>query len=351
MDHPRTASRTFLPALLAGLLSGSGCSIDITRTRVNLPLNQEAYRQLSPGKTTLDQALKTLGAPDKVEAYPDKDYLWYLHQDSTRVGLRLESPISFFGYRHTIAELDQNAEDTDAMRLVFERNGVLLDKSLRLAPAFSAPEIAPSWAFHILPRYGYSPLVAGDGGQEPFGKLFDPGQLFGGYVGVLPVPCFMFLVGGNYQTYPGGTFRAQGQRVHLDDLRLYQAEIGGRFQLPPEFFATIGDMDKMKELFYSNDLQRHQGLFLFFQWTVGATFNEEVGARFGATPSGSYFDKSLGLSTTVGVGVEYYWRRLGLQAGIDYQAIDAFESGDVRLDTDAGSFQSFILTAGASYRF
>ena len=332
-------------------MAAPGCSVDINRTRVEVPLDQEAYKTLSPGRTTLEEALKTLGAPTKVEAHPDKDYLWYLHQDITRMGLRLESPISFFGYRHTFAELDENAEDTDAMRLVFDHQGLLLDKSLRLAPAFSTPEISPGLGVKIIPRYGYAPLVFGDGGEESFGDLFDPGQLFGGYVGFLPVPYFMVLVGGNFQNYPGGSFMSQGHRVSLEDLHLYQVEVGGRFELPPEFLANFGNFDKMKQLFYSNDISLHRGFFLYFQWTLGGTFNESTDARIDGTSSGTYFDKGVGFSTTIGTGVEYCWRRLGVSAGVDYQALGAFNSGSAPLDTNAGSFQSLILTAGVSYRF
>lgn len=324
----------------------------MTRSRVNKPLDQEAYKRLEVERTTLGEALEALGAPDKIESKSEKDYLWYLHQDATRVGFRIQSPVSFFGYQHTFAELDADAEDTSAMRLVFEKDGTLIQKSLRLAPAFSGPEIEkPRWGLYLMPRYGLSPIVFGDGGEEDYGELFSNGQLFGGYLGLLPVPYFMAIVGGNFQDYDGGSFKAGGARVSLEDLHLYQFEVGGRFSVPPEFFVSFWSLEKLKELFYSNDVERHRGLLFYFQWTLGGTFNEEVGARLDGVPSGSYFDKSLGFSNTVGTGIEVHLRRLGIFAGMDYQVIGAFDGGSAPLDTDAGGFQSIIFTAGLSLRF
>jgi hypothetical protein len=321
--------------------------------RGNVPLDRETFKKLEPGRTKLGEALASLGAPDKVEAYPDKDYLWWLHKDSTSVGISFESPITFLGYRHRIMEVDAYALDTSAMRLVFDQeSGTLIDKSLRLAPAFEEAEAAkPSWAFSLIPRYGFSPLAFGDAGEKSYSDLFSIGHRFGGYLGAQPTPYFMLLLGGNFQSYQGRTFHTGGHRVDMDDLDLYQIEVGGRFRLPPKFFVSFWDLEKLKSLFYTNDLTRGTGFLVFFQWTVGGTFNEEVGARIDGAEGRSYFEKSLGLSTTIGLGVEYTWKRLGVEAGFDYQVVGAPKGGDAPLDTDAGDFQSILLNVGLSYRF
>jgi hypothetical protein len=349
----RTGSR-LLPAALAALVLGPGCSLDVSRTRVNVPLKQEEFKRLEPGRTTRGEALDALGAPDKIEAYPEKDYLWWLHRDDTRVGFRFSSPFSVFGYKHTFAEVDVNDEDSSAMRLVFDRDGVLRDKSPRLAAAYREPEVGPApprWPLFIIPRYGYAPLTWGDSGERSFKSLYPDGQLFGGYLGAMPVPYFALLLGGNFQEYPGQSFDARGQRITVEDLHLYQVEAGGRFSLPPKFFVSFWDIDELKKLFYSDDVQRHQGALLYFQWTLGGTFNEEVGARIGGVPSGSYFRKGAGLSTALGIGFEYYWRRLGVFGGVDYQAIDSFRGGSSPLDHGDGGLQALVATGGISLRF
>ncbi len=79
--------------------------------------------------------------------------------------------------------------------------------------------------------------------------------------------------------------------------------------------------------------------------------NEEVGVHIDGANAGSYFDKSIGLSTTIGTGVEYSWKHLGFQAGIDYQVGAAPSGGNAPLDTSAADLQSVVLTAGVMYRF
>jgi hypothetical protein len=345
--------RRALAAGLVFLALAAGCSLSVTRTRVNVPLDRETFKALEPGKTTQGEALATLGAPDKIEAHPDKDYLWWLHRDTSSVGLSIESPVSFVGYRHRMVELDVNALDTSAMRLTFDHaNGTLVDKSLRLSPAYEERETAkPGWEFFAIPRYGLIPYSFGDAGEKSYTDLFGLGQLFGGYVGALPTPYFMFILGGNYQTYDGRTFHTDGHRVDMEDLHLYQLEAGGRFRLPPKFFVSFWDIDKLKELFYTEDRSRGAGFLIYFQWTVGGTVNEEVGAHIDGANAGSYFDKSIGLSTTIGTGVEYSWKHLGFQAGIDYQVVAAPKGGDAPLDTSAADLQNLVLTAGVMYRF
>jgi len=337
---------------LASLTLAAGCSLEISRTRINVPLDQEAFQELEVGRTTRSDALKKLGAPDLLEYKGERDHLWYLHKDDTQVGLRFRSPISLFGYRHTFARLNVDAEDTSAMRLIFTNDGVLEKKSLRMAAAYSTPEITtPGWRIYLMPRYGYAPLDFGDGGQEDYGDLFSSGHLFGGYLGILPNPYFMILLGGNYQLHNGSSLSTGGVHLEMGDLRMYQLEVGGRFQVPPRFFVSFWDIDKLKELFYTDDLSRYEGLRFIFQWTLGGTINEDVGVKIDGVPGGTYFDKSVAFSTTIGVGLEYRWRRLGIFGTADYQLIGPFRGGTAPLNTDAGDYQSLIVGGGLSFRF
>lgn len=333
-------------------MAAAGCSLDISRVRSNEPLDQETYRKLEVKRTTMDEVLRDLGAPDQLESKSGLDYLWYLHRDTMRLGVRFQSPFSLFGYRPTVAEIDINDLDTNAMRLVFDTGQyVLQDKSLRLAPAFARPDPTPQeWGLEIIPRYGFSPLLLGDAGEKSYSDLFSSGQLFGGYLAAFPVPYFMLLAGGNFQEYEGDSFTSRGLRVTMEDLHLYQFEVGGRFELPTEFFEGLADFDKLKKLFYTNDLSHHQGFMVYFQWTLGGTYNEEVFARVQGAPSGSYFKKSFGFSNAVGFGVEYLWERLGVTGGFEYQSIDAFKDGNAPLDTDADGFGNIVLTAGLIWR-
>ena len=343
--------------MLAGALAfGSmpGCAIDITREQVNVPLDQEAFQRLELGKTAIADGLRELGAPDKVKRAPTFEEHWYLHRDTSRVGVRLESPISLFGYQHTIAELDVNDEDNSAIHLIYDAQGTLQDKSLRLAPAFQngGNRTKPEMAYGLVPRYAFSPLLLGDGGERDWGDLFSHGHLFGADFGILPTPYFMLLVGGNWQTFEGRAFNTAAGRVALDDMNAYEFHLGGRFQVPPEFFAVIFDIDRLKKLFYTNDMARHRGFLVYFEWTFGGVWNEEVETTIAGVPSGTYFEESLNLTNTIGIGVEWRWDHVGLWGGIDYATTGAPKDGNAPLDTKADNGLSSIgVTGGLSVRF
>ena len=42
---------------------------------------------------------------------------------------------------------------------------------------------------------------------------------------------------------------------------------------------------------------------------------------------------------------------MGIQAGLEYMLIDAFNTGNAPLDTEAKDLQSLFLSVGLSYRF
>lgn len=328
-----------------------------------MPLDIEGYESLEEGKTTLADTLDELGAPEKLEWKNGKDYIWYLHKDFTRLGVRFQAPISVFGYRHTFAELEGNSDETNSMALVFDEDGVLRQKSLRLSNTYLALEEKTKvqdsrkldfrWPIYLIPTYGYSPLFAGDGGEEDYRDLFKDGHLMGMHVGILPTPFFMILVGGNYQTYNGDRFNNNGQKVSLDELELYQFEVGGRLQFPPEFFVKFWDFEEVKALLHTSDFQQHQGPFFYIKWTLGGTYNDSIKIKIDNAPAGTYFHHSLRLSSTIGGGIEYIRGPFGVHVEVSYQTIGAFKKGSNRsLDSDdAEDFHNILIGGGFNFHF
>lgn len=342
---------------LASLALLVSCHVDVSRVRNGVPLNLEAYESLEEGKSSLDDALERLGAPDRVLARDDRNFLQYFHQDFVRVGVRFQSPLSIFGYRHTIADLEGNSDDTNSLALVFDDRGVLRQKSLRLSHAYARlaeEEEETGWAVYLLPEYAYSPVYLGDGGEEDFNDLFRDGHKFGVHVGILPAPFFMILAGGNYQRHRGDRFDERRRRISLDDLELWQLEVGGRLQFPPEFFTLFWNFDEVRALLYSDDVRRHQGPFFYLKWALSGTYNEDLDVDVDGASAGTYFDRSLRASSTLGAGFEYVRDRFGVHVEVLYQTIGAFEDGDVEgasVDTDAGDFQNIFIGGGLSFRF
>ncbi len=340
--------------LLLGLaLAASlGCHVDVSRVRRGTPLDLQAFERLQSGRSTLDDALAALGAPDRLEWKNGKDYLWYLHEDVTRVGIRLQSPVSVFGYRHTFAQLEGDREETDQIELVFDERSVLERKSLRLAPGGGEPVEGARWRVSITPRYAYSPVLFGDGGEEPFADLFEYGQLFGLEIGVEPTSYLNLSLRGNYQVYEGDEFRDGARVVGLDDLELYQVTLGGRLIFPARALGSLWKLDELKDLFREPDVVARRGLFLSIDWSLGATYADSVPVSFDGQPAAAtYFDHSLSFTSTVGAGIEYSLDAIAIRADFAYQTIDAFDEGSADLDTDNDGLSNFLFGGSVSLRF
>jgi hypothetical protein len=351
--EPRRRRATVLALALAA--ATGACHVDISRVRDGQPLDLPAYEALAEGRSTLAEALARLGAPDKLEAKGGKDYLWYLHRDFTRVGVRFQSPLDIFGVRPTVADVEGSSDETDAMALVFDEKGLLEGKRLRLSEssrkALEAPAGAPPFV-QLVPRYGYNAFYLGDGGEEDFEELFQHGHLAGFDVGLRLAAFFQVQIGGSYQIHDGDDFRDRGLTVSLDDLEIYQAEIGGRLFVPPEFLNSFWRLDEVRELFERPDVRAHQGAFFYLEWSVGAAYSESVKVDIDGAPRGTYFDHSLGMSSSLGWGFEYIQGRFGFHLQLVYYSIDAFEEGTVRvLDNDADEFQGVWIGGGASASF
>ncbi|MBI4585634.1 MAG: hypothetical protein HY717_16605 [Planctomycetes bacterium] len=345
--------RSPLLLILCSAVLLAGCHVDLTRLRSGNPLDVKAFESLEEGKTALGEALERLGAPDKVEWKNGKDYVWYLHEDFMRAGIRFQFPIAIFGYRHEFAEVEGTSDDTNSIALVFNENGLLQQKSLRLSEAYIrlAEDEEEGWAFYLIPQYWYSPYLLGDAGEVDFRDLFKPGHAGGLDLGFMPAPFFMILVGGNYQQYPGDRFTSRGRRVEVEDLKLWQVELGGRLQVPPDFFTKFWNLEEVKMLLYSANVRRHQGPFVYIKWMISGTQNYDVGAKFGGQRAGTYFDKDFRMSDALGAGFEYRIGHFGVHVEALYQNIDAFNEGGADLDTDAGNFQSILFGGGMSFSF
>lgn len=336
-------------------LLASGCHLDLTRIQRGTPLNIEAYEKLETSKSTLTEALQELGAPDRVEWKTGKDYIWYYHEDTTRLGIRfrIPDPAMNLGISYSPVEIDGSSETTNQIALVFDESHVLERKSLRLSDSYSRfAEEDPGWSIYLQPRGGVSPYFFGDGGEKNWDDLFSHGAYAGLELGLLPAPFFTLLIGVTYHTYPGEDFTTRGLEVSMDDLELYQAEIGGRLNFPFEFFTKFWDFEQVKSLFYSSDVRRYEGAVVFFKWTLGVNYNEEVRATIDGQDGGVYFDQTLALSTSIGGGFEYRWNAFGLFLEALWHTADPFEDNDgSTLDTDADGLSNILVGGGLSFRF
>lgn len=366
--NPRSWS---LVLLTAAVFTADGCAVDVSRSRNGTPIDIDAYESLETGKSTLHETLGLLGAPDRLEFKSDDDYLWYLHRDTSHLGLRLQSPLPLLGYRHTVAELTTNAAETDTVTLVFDDDNVLSQKSIRLSQ--SQQELRETeeidWEYFLIPTFGHSLQNFGDAGEVDFDELFDDGNVFGLQFGVMPVPFFMFLIGANYQVYNANTFRTvfdEGQpdeddegdpdatsKISVEDLELFQVEIGGRVQFPPAFFAKFWKLDELKMLFYSPDVRNHQGSFFYVKWALSGTYVPEVDVEVDGVEAGTYFDESYVLASTIGGGLEYAYGPFGAYLELLYQIIRPFDEGNVGggIDTEASDFSNLLLSGGLNFRF
>jgi len=353
-----------LPAsfALGFLFVSSGCRIDILRIRSGTPLKKDEFEKIEVKKTTREEALKTLGAPEKAEWKNGDDYFWYLYVDTVDTGIRFQFPPfrSAFGYQHSFLRLDENSKEVNATQLVFDERGVLKQKSLRLSEAYRPPPEHPFlWKIHVMPNAGYSAIVGGDAGIKPYDRLFSDGYRAGLDVAFQPLPVFSLIASGSYQEYQGDSIRSpgnfqgvpKGSRLSFDDLQLYQLEIGIRLSAPIAIFANFTDFEEVKKILFEEDLDKWQGFRIYVQATTGGAVNSNVPVKSNGVRIGRYFDSKFQFSGTIGMGVEYAWRRSSVYAGLAYQTIEAFNEGNTTLEDRAGGFDTVLLRAGASVSF
>ena len=105
MNNLRTLRSTLALFLLALLVAGSGCRLDIIRLRSGRLVESQEFESLDVGTTTLEETLDTLGAPDRVEWKNGDDFIWYDYADELDVGLRFRIPSTVFGYQHSFLRM------------------------------------------------------------------------------------------------------------------------------------------------------------------------------------------------------------------------------------------------------
>ncbi len=351
--HRRVRRGVVCGGLLALLC---GCSMNVFRIRKETVDPQEKYDELVVGETRLGDALQRLGAPNRLEWKNGDDYLWYENVDEVDVGIAFRLPTPIFGYRHTFLRLSDAQEEVNSLQLVFDEDGLLQLKRLRIADAYEDDEpddpSGSSWKLHLRPRAGYSFMLIGDGGEENYNDLFDNGYRTGFDIGVQPFPIVTLLLGGSYQQHDGETLNIGGSSVSFDDLEVFDFQLGVRISVPFRIFsAFMGDFQEVKRIVFDDNLDRDGGFRFYIQGTTGGSFNNDVEVEINGASAGDFYDDAFVSSSTAEAGVEYGWGWGTASVGVTYQTIEAFEEGDSPLDGDGDGLQTVMITGGLGLRF
>ncbi|MBN1442267.1 MAG: hypothetical protein JXA90_06135 [Planctomycetes bacterium] len=340
--------------------AASGCSLDVARVRSGEPLKLDRFEELEEGKTTKIEALEKLGAPDRVSWETDQERLFWDRLDTYYASIRFQLPLSLYGYRHNLYQYFRGQDQYNTMELLFDEEGVLEQKSLRLPAAYREERPESSWRWHIAPRFEHSFLLMGSGDFDDYRKIFRNGYAAGLDVGVQPVAPLIFSLGGAYQSYAGrpGTrsFLDEDEnivprRVSPDDLDLYTLEAKIRLQVPLRLFADAESFRDFWTILLDEAPETHDGWAVFVEAGVGATYNENVPVAIDGARRGNLFDSSIQLSSSGTTGIEYSARRISARLGIIFRAQDGFDEGSSPLEADAESFQSWGAFASVALKF
>ena len=337
--------------LAACLLPLPGCRLDFTRTQRGQPLRFDDFHELQPRETRREDAVERLGAPDRVRWESGKSRLTWEHEDSTFIQLRLQVPFSIFGYRHNLFQYFEDQRNVNAMDLLFDESGLLEQKTLRLHDAYKTPHEPGSWRLVLTPRFEHSFLLLGDADFQDYDEIFDDGFVAGFDLGIQPVPPAVVKLGGRYQIHDGRTISAGTTRVSFDDLELFTAEASVRLQLPLRILFDTEQLQNVWTLLLEDDPAVFEGWLVFLEAGLGVTFNGNVPVALDGMPGGNFFDAGPGLSSSIGVGIEYSWEGISVQAAFVYRTSDGFDEGNSPLPADADRFQSFLGMASVSLKF
>lgn len=343
-------SLSVLAFCLGALLSS--CRLDVARTRVGNRLKVDEYEKLRLGKATIQDGLDALGVPDRSEWQGGNDYLWWHFFDDTTISMRFQLPISFFGYRHNFLQYVADNERTNTIELVFDENGVLEHKSIKIPKGHQpSRDVGSGWRFHINPHIGYSLFVAGDADFRDYDDLFRNGYLAGVEMGVQPVPPLVLGMSGHYQRYEGKSFTASGSRFELDDLELFTLEGKVRLQVPMRILLVLHDVDEMWRILSADDPTAYDGWLLFVAAGLGATLNGNVPVTIDGARGGNFFDDSWQFATSGEAGVEYSLEHLSVRLGLGFRSVDAFDEGNSGLPDNATAFQVWSVGLAVALKF
>jgi hypothetical protein len=342
----------------AALLPLAACRLDIVRLREGTPLPRGTYEDLEVGRTTLEETLARLGAPERVEWKSGEDYLSYQYGDTVDVGLRLRLPFSIFGYQHNFFRLSENSDYLNTLQLVFDEKRILEAKSFHVSQAYADTPVREAeagasggWRLHVTPQVEHSVLLAGDAGVDDYAEVFQNGFRAGVEVGIQPVPVFTFLLSGSFHQYQGDSLVDDGQRLAFGDLDLYQMEAGVRLSIPLSAIGSLGDAEALKRILFDEDLSRVQGFQVYLQGTTGITITSDVRVKVNGASAGRFYDNDALFSGTGAAGLRYAWSWGAAHFGGSFFALDPFNEGNSPLDDDATAFQSFLIGGGLSLQF
>ena len=340
--------------LIGALTVLQGCRLDIVRIRDGNPIDEKTYETLDVGEATIDETLNQLGAPDEIEYQPglEEEYLWYKYTDAIDVGLRFRLPTPLPFYQHNFLRLSETNRQRNQLQLVFDDAGILRAKSRQVAAGYSnAAEDERGWRLHIMPRASYSVALIGDGGVQDYNEIFDDGVRVGVDVGLQPTPLFLVFVGGHFQQYQGANERIEGQLASFGNLETIDVHAGVRLTAPVEVLVSFTNFEYLKRLLFDEEMNRPQGLRLYFQGSAGASFSDSVRVKIDGTPAGKFYDRSVQSSGTVETGIEYGWDWGLAFAGLGISRMARFDSGNSPLNGQASTFQALLITGGVSLRF
>ena len=331
-----------------------GCALDVNRERVGTPLDLEAFETLEPGSSDLGDSLDALGAPHLIERENDDEetHLWWIHRDLADINLRLQLPLSFFGYRHNVFQYFQGDDQNNTIHLAFDDEGQLLQKELHLPEGFEALDSEPAPAvFHLSPRAEYSLLVEGDADFRDYDEIFDEGYLLGFDFGYQPVAPLVISLGLSYQEHEGQDVDVGPADVEFGDLRIWSAQVLVRLQIPFEVFGNLFNYAEVRRVLLAEDPSVYDGWLVYLEGGLGAAYNEDVSADFQGNRLGDFFDDGVGMTNVAGAGIEYSLQPVSFRLGGTFRSIDAFSDGDTVLADEAEGLGLWMVGASMSFKF
>ena len=349
---PYIAFRAIAPLILASF-TFVGCALDVRRDRFSVPLERDKFEQLEVGETDLDTALETLGAPDIVEREndADADHLWWLHKDAADISIRLQVPLSYFGYRHNVFQYFQGDDQTNKIHLTFDDAGQLTQKDMILAPGYeSATGPEPPNRIHIAPRVEHSMFLSGSGDFADYDELFENGLLLGLDLNYQPVAPLVIGIGANYQTYEGEIIQNAGGNLRVRQSGL--AHLGADDSSTDSFevFGSLFDYAQVRRILLDEDPRSADGWIVFVEGGAGVTYNDDVLVTRGGITT-NFFDEGIGFSSSASAGIEYSMEHVSFRVGLDFRNADAFDSGNSGLPDDASAFRSVLGMASLAVKF
>ncbi|MEM7235769.1 MAG: hypothetical protein AAF517_26605, partial [Planctomycetota bacterium] len=164
----RSRSTCALWIVLALASSVVGCRFSIARVRKGQPIKHEKFDDLKLGETKRTEVLDEMGAPDIVRWENGKSRLTWQYIDTTVFETRAQVPIALFGYRHNLFRYFQNRDNANTLDLVFDDEGTLSTKSLRLPKSYREEEEDDGSRWQLTPRFEHSFFLGGDAGAADY---------------------------------------------------------------------------------------------------------------------------------------------------------------------------------------